>query len=222
MADEKEKHSESEKPEEKQSIPEPELEETKEKLLEQPEEEGKAEAAAEPEGETPTDSSEPEEETVDAAASSEPEEKIILGKADPVKRIIAFVIDAVAATIVGVVPIIGAIIGALYMLLRDALPVEALQNRSLGKKLLGLKVVMADNPSQVPDYAASAKRNWMFALGPIMILFAFIPILGWIVDILLFLFLIVFCIIEIVKLFTDDKGIRIGDKMAETMVIEEK
>ena len=44
-------------------------------------------------------------------------------KADPVKRIIAIVIDGVAAMIVGLIPFVGGIIGALYMLLRDALPI---------------------------------------------------------------------------------------------------
>ncbi len=59
-----------------------------------------------------------------------------LTKADPVKRIIAFIIDAVAAMIVGFIPVIGGIIGALYMLFRDALPIEALEYKSIGKKLL--------------------------------------------------------------------------------------
>jgi RDD family len=146
---------------------------------------------------------------------------ITLEKADPVKRVIALVIDSVIAMVVGFIPLIGGIIGALYMLLRDALPVEALNYKSLGKKVINLKVVMVDDPSAKPDYAASAKRNWMFALGPIMMFLAFIPILGWILDILLLIGLLVIGIIETVKVFTDPKGIRMGDNMAGTMVLED-
>jgi len=143
-----------------------------------------------------------------------------LTKADPVKRIIAFVIDVVASMIVSFIPLVGGIIGALYMLLRDALPIEALEYKSIGKKLLKLSVVKIEDPTSKVDYAISAKRNWMFALGPIMFFFIFIPILGWIIDILLGIAVLILVIIEIVKLFTNEKGLRLGDKMAGTMVIE--
>ena len=143
-----------------------------------------------------------------------------LTKADPVKRIIAFVIDAVAAMIVGFIPFVGGIIGALYMLLRDALPIEALEYKSIGKKLLGLSVVNVADPTSKIDYAASAKRNWMFALGPIMFFFLFIPIIGWILVILIAIAVLILVIIETIKLFSDEKGIRMGDKQAGTMVIE--
>ena len=143
-----------------------------------------------------------------------------LTKADPVKRIIAFVIDAVASMIVGFIPFVGGIIGALYMLLRDALPIEALEYKSIGKKLLKLSVVNIEDPASKIDYAASAKRNWMFALGPMMMFFLFIPILGWIINILIGIAVFILVIIEIIKIFSDEKGVRLGDKMAGTMVIE--
>lgn len=146
----------------------------------------------------------------------------VLDKADPVKRAIAFVIDAVVASIVSVIPFIGGIIGALYMLLRDALPVEALQYKSLGKKLINMKVVMVENPSARPDYAASSKRNWMFALGPVIGLLVFIPIIGWVLIPIVGLVALVLGIIEIIKVFTDPKGMRMGDNMAGTMVVEDK
>jgi len=145
---------------------------------------------------------------------------VILAKADPVKRIIALIIDAVASMIVGFIPLVGGIIGALYMLLRDALPIEALEYKSIGKKLLKLSVVNIEDPTSKIDYAASAKRNWMFALGPIMLFFLFIPIIGWIIDILIGIAVFVLVIIEIIKIFSDEKGVRLGDKMAGTMVIE--
>ena len=144
-----------------------------------------------------------------------------LSKADPVKRIIAFVIDAVVSMIIGIIPLVGGIIGALYMLLRDALPIEVLEYKSVGKKLLKLSVVNVEDPGAKIDYAASAKRNWMFALGPIMVFFILIPIIGWIIDILLGIALLILVITEIVKIFSDEKGVRLGDEMAGTMVIEQ-
>jgi uncharacterized membrane protein len=143
-----------------------------------------------------------------------------LTKADPVKRMIAFVIDALASMIVGFIPFVGGIIGALYMLLRDALPIEALEYKSIGKKLLKLSVVNIEDPTSKIDYAASAKRNWMFALGPMMMFFLFIPILGWIINILIGIAVFILIIIEIIKIFSDEKGVRLGDKLAGTMVIE--
>jgi hypothetical protein len=143
------------------------------------------------------------------------------GKADPVKRIIATIIDGVAAMIVGFIPFVGGIIGALYMLFRDALPIEALEYKSIGKKLLKLSVVKNDGSSGRIDYATSAKRNWMFALGPIMLFLLFIPILGWILDILIAIGSFVLVIIELVKIFSDDQGLRLGDKMADTRVVED-
>ncbi len=145
---------------------------------------------------------------------------VTLAKADPVKRIIAVAIDFVASMIVGFIPFVGGIIGALYMLFRDALPIEALEYKSIGKKLLKLSVVNIEDPTSKIDYAASAKRNWMFALGPIMMFFLFIPILGWIIDILIGICGLILIIIEIIKIFSDEKGIRLGDKLAGTMVIE--
>jgi hypothetical protein len=154
------------------------------------------------------------------APLSESATSVQLKKVDPVKRIIAFVIDSVLASVVGFVPFIGAIVGALYMLLRDALPVEALNFKSVGKKLMNLSVVNVAQPEVKIDYATSAKRNWMFALGPLMMFFAFIPILGWIIDIILMLAVFVLVIIETIKIFQDPNGQRMGDKMANTMVIE--
>jgi len=85
---------------------------------------------------------------------------------------------------------------------------------------LKLSVVNIEDPTSKIDYATSAKRNWMFALGPIMMFFMYIPILGWIIDILIGIGVFILIIIEIIKIFSDEKGVRFGDKLAGTMVIE--
>jgi len=45
--------------------------------------------------------------------------------------------------------------------------------------------------------------------------------LGWLIDIILAIVLFVLIVIELVKIFLDEKGIRLGDKWAGTMVIED-
>jgi len=68
-----------------------------------------------------------------------------LKKADPIKRVIAFIIDVIASMIIGLIPVVGGIIGALYMLFRDALPIEVLDKKSIGNKLLNLSVIKIED-----------------------------------------------------------------------------
>lgn len=155
----------------------------------------------------------------DVVASGSPD----LKKADPTKRIIATLIDSILAGIVSAIPVIGGIVGAAYMLLRDALPIQALEFKSVGKKLMGLSVVVEANPSAKIDYATSAKRNWMWAIGPVISIPAHIPFLGLLLIPLYFILgiaLLILGITELMKIFNDPKGKRMGDTMAGTMVIE--
>jgi len=144
-----------------------------------------------------------------------------LKKADPSKRVIALIIDAVCAAVVSWIPVVGGIIGAAYLLLRDGLPVEALGYKSVGKKLMNLAVVVEGKPGVKVDFARSAKRNWMFAIGPLMAVFWVIPVLGWLLNIILGIALLILGIMEAMKVFNDPLGKRMGDTMAGTMVIEE-
>lgn len=142
-------------------------------------------------------------------------------KADPVKRMLALLVDAAIAAILCLIPFLGHLLGGCYLLLRDALPIAALGNRSVGKKLFALGLIKStswQNPGQ--DYWMSIQRNWMFALGPLIYFLVFIPFLGWLLDLLLVSASAIFCIVETVMIFTDPQGIRIGDRMAGTKVIE--
>ena len=133
------------------------------------------------------------------------------GKADLVKRAVAVIIDGVIAGIVAaVIPILGAIVAIAYMLLRDGFAISWMNGRSLGKKLLGLGVERTGGGAM--DLTTSAKRNWMFAIGPI---FA-IPGIGWVIGLAGF----VIGIIEIYLVITSPDGRRWGDKLAETKVVE--
>jgi uncharacterized RDD family membrane protein YckC len=140
------------------------------------------------------------------------------GKADLGKRFVAGLIDAVIAIVVGFIPIIGGIISAAYWLLRDGMDFEFMKRRSLGKKVMKLRPVTLDG-SPV-DIAVSIKRNWMFAFGGIVQLLMFIPVVGWALIPVVGVIALILVIIEIILVLTDPEGRRMGDKIANTKVIE--
>lgn len=142
------------------------------------------------------------------------------GKADLGKRIVAAIIDAVIAGVIGVaIPAIGGLIGTAYMLLRDGLEFDFMNHRSVGKHVMKLHLVSVDGAAL--DLGTSIKRNWMFALGALIPLLLFIPILGWIAIPFVGLAALVLGVIEVVLVLTDAEGRRIGDKMAGTRVAED-
>ena len=97
------------------------------------------------------------------------------GKADIGKRIVAAIIDGLLAGIVGLIPIIGGLIGAAYLLLRDGLEVDFMDQRSLGKKVMKLRPVLLDGGKV--DLMVSVKRNWLLAIPSVLMI---IPVLGWV------------------------------------------
>jgi uncharacterized RDD family membrane protein YckC len=134
-------------------------------------------------------------------------------KADLGKRVVAVIIDWVIAWVLAmVIPFLGGLIGAAYMLLRDGLDFNFMDRRSLGKKLMKLRAVTLDG-SPV-DINVSVKRNWVFAIGPVLMI---LPVVGWVLGSIVGF---VIGIIEIVLVFSDEEGRRMGDKLANTKVIE--
>ncbi len=145
-------------------------------------------------------------------------EVVPAGKADLGKRFVAAIIDAVVGVVVGLVPYIGGFVGAAYWLLRDGLEFEFMDQRSIGKKLMKLRPVTLDGSPM--DMLASAKRNWMFALGGVISILIFIPIIGWLLIIPVGLVSLALGIVELVLVIVDPEGRRLGDKIANTKVIE--
>lgn len=139
-------------------------------------------------------------------------------KADLTKRIVAGVIDAVVAYVVGLVPFIGGLIATAYWLVRDGLDLEFMQNRSLGKKVTGLRPVTLDGGPV--DLETSVLRNWPFAVGGVAQLLLFIPIIGWILVLPVAVLALGLLIMELVFVVTDAEGRRIGDRTGDTRVIE--
>ena len=134
------------------------------------------------------------------------------GKADVGKRLVAILIDSVLTMIVGVIPVVGGLVGAAYMLVRDGLELDFMDRRSIGKKIMKLRPVRLDG--QPMDIGTSVKRNIPFAIGPAIMI---IPILGWVVAPFIALTI---GVIELVLVLTADDGRRLGDKFADTKVIE--
>lgn len=139
-------------------------------------------------------------------------------KADLGKRFFALLIDAVLAVVVGFIPLIGGLVGATYWLVRDGLEFDFMDRRSIGKKIMKLRPLRLDGKPM--DVGTSVRRNWMFALGGIISLLLFIPIIGWILMIPVALVSLGLGIVEIVKVLTDGEGRRLGDSMAKTRVVE--
>jgi uncharacterized RDD family membrane protein YckC len=139
-------------------------------------------------------------------------------KPDVTKRAIAAIIDGAIAGAVGLVPLVGGIVGALYILLRDGFDYEFMDGRSVGKKLMKLRPVRLDGAKM--DLSTSARRNWPIALGSLASVLFILPVIGWILYIPVLILAIVLGIVEIVSVLTSPDGRRWGDKLANTKVVE--
>lgn len=139
-------------------------------------------------------------------------------KADLAKRFVAALIDGVIATVIGFIPIVGQIVGGIYILVRDGLELEFMDGRSIGKKVMKLRPVTRDGSKMTIE--KSVRRNWPFGFGIIVGLLLIIPIIGWLLIPLVGLIALLIGLFEAYKVVTDPEGIRLGDSMAGTKVIE--
>lgn len=179
------------------------------------------------------------------------EEKLVAvyEKANLFKRFIAFLIDKILVFIVTLLiaflatslaftyhelfliisisfSVLGALLTSLYILFRDGF--DFMKNRSIGKMVVKLKPIIMNTGAKC-DLETSAKRNWLFAFvnllsffNPIFVRYITKPIVEMILIVLFSLPETIYIIVEVAHVFTDDKGLRWGDKMAGTQVIEAK
>lgn len=105
--------------------------------------------------------------------------------------------------------VVGALMGFLYMLVEDGL----FAGQSLGKRMLKLKVIHVKDGLPC-TYRESAIRN---APVGVATFFAIIPFWGWILAVLVGIPLIIF---EIYLMMSREMGLRLGDVMADTLVID--
>lgn len=130
-------------------------------------------------------------------------------RASPLKRIIARMVDLMVAwALTLVVPPAGVLGGILYLAVADSFQ----NGQSLGKMAFGLEVHGGNgHPCTLKD---SIYRNLPFSLG---LIFAVIPVIGWI---LLIFAIIPILFIELWLVIVDDKGMRLGDRISDTLVVE--
>lgn len=137
------------------------------------------------------------------------------GKADSGKRVVAALIDFAIAYLIGFIPF-GGTIGILYILLRDGLPFDS--SGSFGKKIMKLRPVRLDGKPMTLE--TSFKRNWTLVFGSVVQVLLFIPIIGWALIPLVAVAAVILYILEVVLVFLDPQGRRLGDRMAGTKVVE--
>jgi uncharacterized RDD family membrane protein YckC len=132
-----------------------------------------------------------------------PEER---GKASLLLRVIAKLVDFIIIAIaIKAIPQVGYFASLVYLLISDGL----FDGRSLGKKIIKLKVISL--PGGTPGtFRDSMVRNITFILS---LLLYKIPLLGWI-------FAVVILALEFLLMLGNPEGMRLGDDMANTMVVE--
>ena len=127
-------------------------------------------------------------------------------KTDLTTRIVAGFIDLLI--IIGLTRLpdfIGFLSASGYLLIRDGL----FERQSVGKKLIGLRVISSDDPELVITFRESIIRNVPLVLAYILFL---IPYAGWVLG-------PVALGIECLTALGDERGMRIGDMLARTCVI---
>ena len=127
-------------------------------------------------------------------------------KASLLLRIIAKTIDfIIIASAIKLIPQIGYFAGIVYFLISDGL----FDGRSIGKKIIRLRVISlkADSTASFRD---SIIRNSTLTLA---LLLYKIPLFGWLLAFVIILF-------ESLLILGNKEGMRLGDDLAKTKVIE--
>ena len=145
-----------------------------------------------------------------------PESRYEPEKASFPGRMIARTIDlAIVAALYEIIPAIGFFAGLVYLLLGDGM----FEGKSIGKSLTGLKVVDKDNRGNC-GYKESSFRNFPFAAAFIIFgIFKAVPLLGWLISFVAIIGILVF---ESLVIVGSENGMRLGDELANTWVVEDK
>lgn len=135
-------------------------------------------------------------------------------KANTLHRVIARSIDIlIVIALFETLSKAGYFAGLLYILIADGL----FNGRSVGKWLIGLKVIVSDTKSPC-TYRESIIRNLPFAIGYIFFgLLKSIPLIGWLFAIVV---PVIILVVEGLIMIGNEEGIRFGDQIAKTQVVE--
>lgn len=122
-------------------------------------------------------------------------------------RCLAKVVDLfIVITLFKLIPSAGLYIGILYILLGDGI----FRGKSIGKKLLRVKVHNLQSQRH-GDFRDSIVRN--LPIGVALFFFK-VPIVGWLIGGAILAF-------ELILIIGDTEGRRLGDRLANTTVLEE-
>ena len=141
---------------------------------------------------------------------------LLMEKAQVSFRVLAKFIDLLLGVFLAIIlryPL-GPLVGFLYTLLGDALVFSPFYGQSLGKKLVGLRVIDLTTGKSTLHWRQSFLRN--LPIG-VVTFFGMIPFWGWLVAIFLGFPLIT---LEIYFMAKNTKGQRFGDILARTQVIQ--
>ncbi len=135
-------------------------------------------------------------------------------------RAIAKTIDfIIVAALCAIIPKVGYLAGLIYLLIADGL----FHGRSIGKKLTGLRVILSSTAADAITecgFKESIYRNSPFAIGYILYgILGVIPLIGWLFS---FAVLAVILVFECLVMLGSDEGMRLGDEIAKTRVIEDR
>lgn len=133
-------------------------------------------------------------------------------KANILNRYIAKAIDIlIGGAMAFVLSPVGPLAGLLYILIADGFR----HGQSPGKRLIGLQVLHETDASPI-SFKESIERNIPFA---IVYIFSIIPFLGWLLFVIVGIPILLF---ESYLICFDEKGIRVGDILAGTQVVDSK
>lgn len=111
-------------------------------------------------------------------------------------------------------PALGPIAAVVYILISDGL----MSGRSIGKRIIGLRVIVNDESEAPCDFKRSLVRNAMFACLIIWhLVMSWIPYLGIVLASLAWAAVIV---VEMLLIYAEEDGIRFGDQIAGTKVVK--
>ncbi|MBI5663713.1 MAG: hypothetical protein HZC49_01300 [Nitrospirae bacterium] len=147
------------------------------------------------------------------------EERRAFITADLLSRVIAKTIDfIIVVALYEIIPKVGFFAGFTYLIIADGL----FEGRSAGKKLIGLKVIVrnkADGTSAC-EYKESIYRNFPFAVGYILYgILKMVPLIGTIIAFVIVIGILLF---ESLVILGSEEGIRLGDELAKTRVVQDK
>jgi hypothetical protein len=134
-----------------------------------------------------------------------PEGAVVFPQANLLNRFIAKFLDFLVVALLYEIPLrISFPMGLVYLLLADGF-----LGGSLGKRLIGLKIIMGEEQGEIA-FRESAIRNIPFALAYLAYT---IPFIGWLIAAGLIAF-------ESFLMIGNPNGIRLGDELAKTFVLD--